>query len=131
VLFILLIPFETPGWLLLLVAFALGITIDSFSNTPGLHTTATLVMAFLRPLVLKIIAPREGYEQGTFPGMQYFGLAWFLKYAVILVFAHHFFMFFIEAFTWVNFHVTLFRALISSLFTTVLIIVSQFFMYKK
>ena len=35
VLFVLLLPFETPGWILLSLAFILGLTIDIFSNTPG------------------------------------------------------------------------------------------------
>ncbi|MCF8373678.1 MAG: rod shape-determining protein MreD [Bacteroidales bacterium] len=131
VLFILLMPFETPNWLLLLIAFALGMTIDSFSNTPGLHTSATLVMAYSRPFVLKLIAPREGYEAGTFPRMHYFGFAWFLKYSVILIFVHHIVLFSVEAFTWVDFHFTLARAIISALFSTLLILISQFIMYRK
>jgi rod shape-determining protein MreD len=131
ILFILLIPFETPGWLLLLTAFGLGISIDSFSNTPGLHTSATVAMAYLRPYVLRLIAPREGYEPGTFPRMHYFGFGWFLKYSAILVLAHHIILFSVEAFTWVDFHFTLFRAAVSAVFSTILIMISQFFMYRK
>ena len=42
VLFILLLPFETPGWILLLFAFSLGLTIDMFSDTAGVHASATV-----------------------------------------------------------------------------------------
>ena len=62
VLFILLMPFETPGWVLLFSAFLLGGSIDLFEHTPGMHASAAVFMAFLRPAVLKLIAPREGYE---------------------------------------------------------------------
>ncbi len=65
VLFLLLMPFETPRWLLLVAAFTLGISIDVFSNTLGIHTSATVFMAFIRPFVLDFIAPRDGYEIGT------------------------------------------------------------------
>ncbi|MFZ4059415.1 MAG: rod shape-determining protein MreD, partial [Ferruginibacter sp.] len=40
VLFILLLPFETPQWLLLISAFLLGFGVDLFSDTMGMHTAA-------------------------------------------------------------------------------------------
>jgi len=45
--FILLLPFFTPGWVLLLTGFLLGISIDLFTATPGLNAAATVLMAFL------------------------------------------------------------------------------------
>ncbi|MEA3446683.1 MAG: rod shape-determining protein MreD [Bacteroidota bacterium] len=131
VLFVLLIPFETPGWLLLLTSFVLGITIDSFRDTLGLHTFATVAVAYLRPYVLQLISPRDGYEPGTFPRMYYYGFAWFLKYTTILVVIHHFILFFIEAFSFYDSMNTLVNAVFSSLFTITLILISQFFMYRK
>src|SRR5581483_10393034 len=61
VLFILLLPVETPKWLLLLLSFSIGISLDMFSNTMGLHAAACVFMAYCRPRVLRIISPREGY----------------------------------------------------------------------
>ena len=98
VLFILLLPFETPGWLLLVLGFLLGLSIDIFQDSLGVHIVATVFMAFLRPSVLKIIAPRDGYESGTYPRVYYYGSSWFLKYAAILIFAHHLVLFYIEIF---------------------------------
>ena len=49
VIFILLLPFETPGWILLMSAFSLGLVVDLFMNTPGLHAASCVFMAFLRP----------------------------------------------------------------------------------
>ena len=45
--FILMLPIHIPGWLLLMVAFLTGFTIDVFSNTIGMHTLATVFLAFL------------------------------------------------------------------------------------
>ena len=67
VLFILLLPFETPRWLLLISGFAIGISIDLFANTLGMHTSATVFMAFLRPYILKLLMPHDEYEQSTYP----------------------------------------------------------------
>ena len=82
VIFILLLPFEVPGWLLLSTAFALGFTMDMFMSTPGMHASATVFMAFLRPFVLKNFSPRDGYEPGTFPRVHYYGINWFAKYTL-------------------------------------------------
>ncbi len=78
-LFILLLPFETPGWLLLLFAFATGLTIDMFTDTPGVHTSSTVFLAALRPVVIQAISSREAYESGAKPTVAYMGFLWFLK----------------------------------------------------
>ncbi len=131
VLLILLLPFEMPAWVGLLVAFVLGISIDIFTSTLGIHTSATLFMAFSRKYVLKLMAPRGGYEFGTEPQIQYMGLSWFLTYAGILVLLHHTFLFFIESFTFSHFFSTLGRVLLSSIFTILLICITQLFSYKS
>ena len=131
VLFILLLPFETPRWLLLIVAFALGISVDLFSQTPGMHAAATVFMAFLRPYVLEMSSPRDGYEPGTYPRLYYYGFQWFLRYTLILVVAHHFILFYLEVFRFAEFFSTLLRVLLSSLFSIILIMLSQYFIYRK
>lgn len=131
VLFILLLPFETPKGLLMLSSFLLGLSIDMFTNTLGMHAAACVFMAFLRPHVLQYIAPREGYESGSLPRIYYYGFNWFLKYSIILILAHHIFLFYIEVFTFSGFFYTLSRALLSSLFTIILIVFSQYTVYRK
>ena len=131
ILFILLLPFETPRWLLLIAAFALGITVDLFTQTPGMHAAATVFIAFLRPWVLEMSAPRDGYEPGTFPRVFYYGFQWFLRYTVILVLAHHIFLFYLEIFRFTEFFSTLMRVLLSSLLSITLIMLSQYFIYRK
>jgi len=131
ILFILLMPFETPGWMGLVSAFVLGFIVDYASNTLGMHTIATLFMAFFRPYVLNALAPRGGYEARTFPRIYYQGLPWFAKYAIILIFAHHLILFYVEIFRISEFFSTLFRVILSSIFTFIFIIISQYFVYRK
>ena len=131
VLFILLLPFETPRWLLLISGFLLGLSVDIFSNTLGLHASASVFMAFLRPYVLQVISPRDGYESGTFPRVFYYGLTWFLNYAVILVVMHHLFLFYFEVFRFSEFFRTLLRVILSSSFSIVIIVLSQYIVYRK
>jgi len=131
ILFILLMPFETPKWVLLVSAFTLGLVVDLFTQTPGMHAAASVLMAFLRPFILEMSAPRDGYEAGTFPRVHYYGFQWFLRYTVILVLAHHFILFYIEVFRLSEFFSTFLRVLLSSLFSVILIMLSQYFIYRK
>ncbi|RLD62362.1 MAG: rod shape-determining protein MreD [Bacteroidetes bacterium] len=131
IIFILLLPFETPKWILMLSSFLLGLSIDIFSNTIGMHASACVFIAFLRPHILQYIAPREGYEASSLPRIHYYGFSWFLKYSTILILAHHIFLFYIEVYTFSGFFYTLSRALLSSIFTIILIVFSQYIVYRK
>ena len=131
VLFIILLPFETPMWVLLLSSFFLGLTIDVFMGTWGINAFASVFMAYLRPYLLKVIAPRDGYEAGTQPNVKFFGFEWFIKYAAVLVVAHHFVLFYTESFKFHQFFSTLLRVILSSIFTLVLIVLSQLLTQKR
>jgi hypothetical protein len=131
VLFIIILPFETPKWLVLLCAFVIGITIDMFADTGGMHAAACVFMGYIRPGILKLFSPRDGYEFGTQPTVQYLGIPWFLSYAGILVLAHHLILFYVEIFRFSEFFSTFFRVIISSLFTLLLVIVTQYLFYRK
>ncbi len=131
VIFILLLPFETPKWLLLSLAFIMGLSIDLFNGTPGMHAAASVFMAFLRPFTLKNFSPRDGYETGSFPRIHFYGIEWFTKYAIILVLSHHFFLFFIEAFRFSDIFFTMGRIILNTILTSILIVLSQFFIFRR
>ncbi len=131
VLLILLLPITIPGWLLIIVSFFLGLTIDMFTNTLGVHASATVFMAALRPAVLLALSNRGEYEQGAAPRISTMGLAWFFKYTIVLVFAHHLFLFFIEVFKFNSFYLVLWRTFLSTIFSTLIILLSQFVIFRK
>ena len=129
VMFVLLLPVEIPAWLLLLLSFALGITIDLFSGSPGMHSSATLLAGFARPYVLRIISPRDGYEAGSEPSMLTYGFRWFLMYTVIIVLIHHTALFYLEVFRLSGFFRTFARVLVSSFFSISFILILEY--YRK
>lgn len=131
VLIILSLPIETPRWLTLFIGFITGLSIDLFTHTLGMHTTATVFLAFCRPIVLQYIAPRDGYEFGIRASVQDMGFVWYLSYAAILVGLHHFFLFFVEAFTASHFWFTFGKVILSSLLTLLLVIVFQYLGYQR
>ena len=131
VLFIIVLPFETPKWLLLLSGFIIGITIDMFYDTAGMHAAACVFIAYIRPGVLKLFSPRDGYEFGTQPTIQYLGVPWFLSYSAILIVLHHIVLFYTEVFRFSEFFSTFLRVIISSIFTILLVVISQYLFNRK
>ena len=138
ILFILILPFETPGWLLLVLAFFLGMVVDIFPQgwigdgaTLGFHSTATVAIAFARPFIVKWINPRDEYEAGTKPDASDQGFGWFVKYLVIMVSLHHFILFFLEEFSFSRIPDTLLRFFISSVFTILLLLLWEGFISKR
>jgi rod shape-determining protein MreD len=129
--FILLLPFEIPAWLLLVISFLTGLIIDLFSGTPGMHTSATLLAGFVRPFVLRVISPRDGYESGADPSMVAYGFRWFFFYTVIMVFIHHTALFYLEVFRLTDFFRTFARVLLSSLFSVTFILFLEYFRKGK
>jgi len=131
IIFILLLPFDTPRWLRLLLAFALGLFVDMFSNTGGIHTAATLLLGFMSPWVQGILSSKEEYEPGAQPSIRTQGFRWFFFYALILTTAHHIFLFYLEIFSFSHFFTTLWHSLLNVAFTLVFIITSQYLFYWK
>ncbi|MBN1987932.1 MAG: rod shape-determining protein MreD [Bacteroidales bacterium] len=131
VLFILLLPYKISGWALLLLAFVTGLSIDAFNNTIGMHSSATLFMAFIRPYVLSRFASRENSDRTGIPNLANNGINWFIQYTILMVFIHHFALFYLEAFSFSHFFVTLGRTLLSTLFSSAVIILSQFFVFRN
>jgi rod shape-determining protein MreD len=129
--FILLLPVEIPSWLLLLLSFFTGMIMDSFSGSPGMHTFATVLAGFVRPGILRIISPRDGYETGSNPSMEMYGFRFFLTYTLLVVLIHHTALFYVEVFRFADFFRTFLRVLLSSLFSIIFILLIEFYRRGK
>jgi rod shape-determining protein MreD len=127
--FILLLPFETPRWLLLLSAFLLGISLDAFTNTFGLNASACVLMAFVRPFVISAISTGTEFMVGHSPSLKNQGMKWFAYYSIILVLVHHSALFYLEIFRFTEFFHTLLRVLLSSAFTLLIVFIAEYLSY--
>lgn len=125
ILFVITLPFDTPPWLVLVLGFFMSIIVDMFSNTLGMHTTATVFVSYLRSYILNAMSPRDGYDNVVAPSFRTLGFSWFLTYAFIMVFAHHFILFFAEAFRFTSFFYTLVKVVFSTFATIVLILIAM------
>lgn len=130
VLFILLLPVSMPQYQVLLFSFMIGISVDWFSNTLGLHAASSVLMGFMRLPVMNLVSQRES-DQVNYPGLHQTGWRWFLLYASILVIIHHFFLFFTEVFSFAGFFRTLLRSVASSAFTIGILVISQILVFRE
>lgn len=126
ILFIILLPLKTNKLLLLLIAFLTGFTIDFFGNTPGLHSSATLIMAFARPGLLRVFFGKIEFTQNEEPGIVKLGFFGFFRYAFILVLIHHFSLFFLEVLSFSKILLILKNTILSSMITMLLIYIYVF-----
>jgi hypothetical protein len=97
-LFIILLPFETSIFILLLLAFVMGLSIDAISDTYGLHTSSLLLVAYMRPIIFNIFSPREGYDALKEASIFEMGQRWFISVFGLLLVIHHFWFFMLEMF---------------------------------
>lgn len=121
VLFLLSLPVRLHSAVVMLIAFGLGLTIDMFNNTMGMHAFASVLMAFLRPSTIRLFTDFDQIYNPT-PSFRTFGVRSYIKYVVVLVLAHHTTLFFIESFSFFNFSQLIPKILISSAVTILLIL---------
>ena len=131
ILFILLLPFETPNILLFALAFIMGLTIDAFYDTPGLNAAASVILAFVRILFISITVQKDGFDNEPEPTLSIMGFRWFFTYVLLLTVCHHFILFNLEAFSISELQYTLSRFLLSSVFTIFLILISGLLFFRR
>jgi rod shape-determining protein MreD len=125
---ILLMPFETPRSVLLLLAMATGLVLDAFSGTGGMHTFALVFMAFSRPLIITYLMPREGYAPDAKPTIDSMGFVWVLLYTSVLFLIFHLMFCTIEVMSF-KYAAYLFVRIITSTIAAVLIVLVLQFMF--
>jgi hypothetical protein len=131
ILFILLLPFEIPNILLFALAFLAGLVIDAFYDTPGLHASACVLLAFVRILFISITVQKDGFDNDPEPTLSVMGFRWFFTYASILTLFHHFFLFNLEVFRLNEIQYTFTRFILSSIFTVFLMVVTGLLFFRR
>lgn len=128
---VLLFPLETPVWFRLFGAFLLGISVDIFADTGGMHAFSAVLAAYVRPLILNAISPRDGYEYSVQPLVSHLGPAWFLKYAMLMIAVHHLAFFILDAFSVSLFFMKFHVLLLSFAASTVVVLLSQYLIFRE
>jgi hypothetical protein len=130
-LFILMLPFDISPILLMIMAFITGISVDFFMNTFGLHASAAVLVAYIRPELYRLFAPRDGYDVLKEPTASEYGYKWFLYVSSIAITIHHVWFFLMEHFNWSDWLIVLEKTFLSVIVTLFIILVIQILFFKK
>lgn len=120
ILFIILYPVNGNKNGLLLASFLLGITMDMFSNSGGVHAAACVILAYLRPSFFKFSFGLS-YEYQTVKINERLTPERF-SFILISVLTHHIILFLLEIFRFSFFWNILLRTVLSTIFTLALCI---------
>lgn len=122
-LFIMLLPIRISDPLLICLGFLIGITVDMFYYSWGVHASAAVFIAFIRPFILKLMTPRGGYNINHSPSMDRFGFLWFLVFSGSMLFLHLLFYFIVSIFTHIYWVQIILRTVSSFLVSLVIILI--------
>ena len=129
IMLIALFPVKNNRFIIIFLSFFLGLSIDLFSDTGGIHAAACVFIAYIRPAILKFSFGMI-YEHQTIKfNTVEFGEK--LTYLTILTFLHHFMLFFLEMFNVSQIILVLQKTIFSSIFTILLILIITIIFSKK
>ncbi|HET8810223.1 MAG TPA: rod shape-determining protein MreD [Flavobacteriaceae bacterium] len=129
VLFIILLPANLSPTKVIFYAFLLGLCIDFFQDSGGVHASACLVAAYLRPVMLQFsFGITFGHQTLKFKNTPFSER---LQYVLLMVFVHHLILFSLEIFNAHHILLVLKKTLFSGIFTTLLIIFTMILFGKK
>lgn len=107
-------------------SFLLGLTIDIFSNTPGMHAAACTLAGFTRPTIIRLLMG-DDLPDALFPSYKTFGYGGFFRLVIVLVVIHHLTLFLLESLTLFDPLFLLIRIVASIIMTTLLICIVEAF----
>lgn len=109
---------------LMLWAFALGLTVDVFGNTPGMNAAAATCLAFFRAPLLRMVTLRDT-DEGFRPGVKTLGFSSFFRYALITCGLFCTLLLLIDTFSFFNISVLLLKIITSTAITLLCVLCAE------
>lgn len=128
-LIILTLPFDVKPWISLFLAFFIGLTVDLFTGTLGMHAFALVFMTVLRPYFIKVLS-LDKFEQGRAINIKTQGFLVVFLFTALLLFIYHLVYFLVESFNIVSLGYLLILTL-SSTFISIIISFILLFIFKS
>ena len=118
IIFIFLFPIKEERLVFLLVSFMLGMFVDIFSDSGGVHAAASVSLAYARPVLLKSsFGMLYEHHSIKFSNTDLGSLITYISFGTLL---HHLILFLLEIFNISNILLILQKTLFSSIFTIIL-----------
>lgn len=106
---------------LMVWAFLLGLSVDIGANTLGMHTAASVLLAFVRPSLLNLFCQVNDDSENISPSIRSMNPLGYFKYLLSGVFLHHFLLISIEFFRVSSIQTLSLRIISSTILTTICI----------
>jgi len=123
-------PVNATRSTVIFISFLLGIVIDMFSNTLGMHAAACSLAGLIRNPLLFTFSEKEITENMT-PSYRTLGIRAFLKYAIYLVVIHHVALFLIESISLFDPVFLIFRIFANVILTVLFIFIVEAFIIER
>ena len=129
---ILWLPFKTSKTSLLFYGFLIGMIVDIFYKTPGLHTASSVLIAYMRPFVINLLLPKEATEWGDEePNRFSMGPLSYSTYVFFLTILHNGYLILLE---WIQFGSFLYfigKLIGTTVFSLFLMLIAELFVHRK
>lgn len=131
-LFVLWLPFTLPRMTVMFIGFLTGMILDIFTNSPGLHAAACVLIAYMRPFVINVLTPKDSKEFNyREPSPKAMGWAPYLMYVLILTLFHHGYMTFLQWLSFGTFLNFLIKVVSTTAISMLLIIIIELLFPRK
>ncbi len=131
-LFILWLPFSVSRFWLLVIGFLTGLSLDYFTQTPGLHAAACVLIAYLRPFIINLLLPKDTSEFNyREPSPRTLGWTAYGIYVLVLTLFHHGYMLFLEWLSFGNFFTFLIKLIATTAISMLLILTTELLSPRK
>ncbi|PID88854.1 MAG: rod shape-determining protein MreD [Bacteroidia bacterium] len=129
--FVLMLPLKSSAALRLISAFVIGILVDMFTQTMGLHTAAVVLMAYVQHYLIPRMKISKDMDVSKSPSLKVVSLGWFAMYAAILIFIYHLAYFVLDAFSLPFVLRHFYRVFISSFATFIVVMAAYLINYRS
>ena len=124
------IPVNVSRSYVIIISFLLGIVIDMFSNTLGMHAAACSLAGMIRNPLIYTFCGKELAEDAT-PSYHSLGVGAYMKYVIVLVVSHHVLLFLVESMTFFDPVFLIFRIFAHVILTVMFICIVEAFNIKR
>ena len=118
--FIFLFPYRKERSSLLILSFLMGLILDFFTDSGGVHAASALFIAFFRMHFVQLILRKSEQEYYSFQ-LNTISFKKVIAYFFALTFIHHFVMFNLEFFDFTSILEIIKRTLLSAIFTVLVV----------
>lgn len=129
ILCLLMMPINMPSIVEMLLGAGVGLVMDVFCNSLGVHMAACILIMFIRPyLIGTIVNDKDRLTEQI--SLRVIGMEALIRYVVTLVLIHHLMVFLLAAWSWQHIGFVLLETVVSSCITIVVIIGYNILKYR-